>query len=82
MKIPSPCVDVCKFKRKGHCIACSMTERQKAMLKKITTPKEREAFVHAIHAQQLEMGGYAQWPHLYARKLKKKGVDFPAFSKK
>ncbi|MEM7240341.1 MAG: DUF1289 domain-containing protein, partial [Pseudomonadota bacterium] len=25
-KIPSPCIDVCKYKLKGHCIACSMTK--------------------------------------------------------
>ncbi|MEM6670690.1 MAG: DUF1289 domain-containing protein, partial [Pseudomonadota bacterium] len=25
-KLPSPCIDVCKFRRAGHCIGCSMTK--------------------------------------------------------
>ena len=33
MKIPSPCIDVCKYKYKNHCIGCSMTKIQKRLLK-------------------------------------------------
>ena len=32
-KIPSPCIGVCKYKREGHCIGCSMTEDQKKQQK-------------------------------------------------
>ncbi|MEM7463357.1 MAG: DUF1289 domain-containing protein, partial [Pseudomonadota bacterium] len=38
-KIPSPCVDVCKYKRQGHCIACSMTKAQKSQFKKLKNDK-------------------------------------------
>ena len=34
-KTPSPCIDVCKFRREGHCIGCSMTKAQKSMFKKL-----------------------------------------------
>jgi hypothetical protein len=73
-KIPSPCIDVCKYKRQGHCIACSMTKAQKSMFKKLKTPKHREAFVEMLTAQQAHLGKYDHWAKAYARKCAKKGT--------
>jgi predicted Fe-S protein YdhL (DUF1289 family) len=34
--VPSPCIDVCKYKlKKGHCIGCGMAEREKKRFKKL-----------------------------------------------
>jgi len=73
-KIPSPCIGVCKYRRKGHCIACSMTKTQKSMFKKLSKPSHQEAFVRLLTAQQRDMGKFHAWPTVYARKLRKKGV--------
>ncbi|MEL6913112.1 MAG: DUF1289 domain-containing protein [Pseudomonadota bacterium] len=71
-KIPSPCVDVCKYKRAGHCIACSMTKPQKKIFKRLKRPVEQAAFIDLIKHQQAQMGKFGAWPALYARKLDKK----------
>ncbi|MEM9755404.1 MAG: DUF1289 domain-containing protein [Pseudomonadota bacterium] len=76
-KLPSPCVDICKYRRAGHCIACSMTKAQKSMFKKLKTEKHRAAFVQMLTAQQRDMGKYHAWPTLYARRCAKKGVAPP-----
>ena len=41
-KIPSPCVDVCKYKLRGHCIGCGMTKKQKRSFKKLRKRLVRE----------------------------------------
>ena len=60
-KVPSPCIDVCKFKRDGHCIGCSMTKAQKSAFKALKTDRHREAFVGLVVAQQAAMGRYTHW---------------------
>ena len=42
MKIPSPCIDVCKYKYKNHCIGCSMTKIQKKTFKKLSTLNQKK----------------------------------------
>ncbi|SLN24006.1 hypothetical protein ROJ8625_00984 [Roseivivax jejudonensis] len=76
-KLPSPCIDVCKFRREGHCIGCSMTKTQKKILKKTKSPAEREAFVTLLVHQQNDMGKYAHWRAAYLKKCAKKGVKPP-----
>ena len=76
-KVPSPCIDVCKFKRAGHCIGCSMTKAQKSMFKKLKSNKHREAFVEMLIAQQRQMGKYTAWGPAYSKKCAKKGVKPP-----
>ena len=44
-KIPSPCIGVCKFRREGHCIGCSMTKAQKKLAKSIKKPEQQDAFL-------------------------------------
>lgn len=71
-KVPSPCIDVCKFKRDGHCIGCSMTKPQKSAFKKLDKNSHRAAFVELVVAQQTVMGGYKHWEPAYDTKCRKK----------
>lgn len=73
-KIPNPCIDVCKFKRDGHCIGCSMTKPQKSAFKALKKASHRAAFVELVVAQQSGMGGYAHWRQAYEKKCRKKKV--------
>jgi len=77
-KTPSPCIDVCKYRRKGHCIACSMTKPQKKLFKSIKKDDHRRAFVEMLVAQMEVMGKYSHWRPRYERKCRKKGVKPPA----
>lgn len=76
-KTPSPCIDVCKYKREGRCIGCSMTKAQKSLFKQLKKDKHRLAFVEMLLSQQAAMGKYDGWAVAYAKKLKKKGVTLP-----
>lgn len=77
-KTPSPCIGVCKFKRAGHCIGCSMTKDQKALYKKLKKDKHRAAFVQMLTAQQSVMGKFSHWDKAYDRKCDKKDAPNPA----
>ncbi len=76
-KIPNPCIDVCKYKRQGHCIGCSMTKAQKSLFKQLKKNSHREGFVEMLIAQQAQMGKFKGWSSAYAKKLKKKGASLP-----
>ena len=76
-KTPSPCIDVCKFRRGGHCIGCSMTKAQKSLFKELKKPAHQSAFVDMLQTQQAAMGQYSHWAPEYARKCLKKGVKPP-----
>ncbi|MEM9425823.1 MAG: DUF1289 domain-containing protein [Pseudomonadota bacterium] len=73
-KTPSPCIDVCKFKRQGHCIGCSMTKAQKSMFKSLKKEKHRTAFIEMLIGQQSRLGRYTHWGPRYLRKCLKKRV--------
>ena len=73
-KPASPCIGVCKFKREGHCIGCSMTRDQKSMFKALKKEKHRRAFVQMLVGQQSRMGRYRHWVPQYLRKCLKKKV--------
>lgn len=74
-KIPSPCISVCKFKREGHCIGCSMTKAQKSAFKQLKKNIHREAFVALVAAQQAVMGRYRHWEKAYEKRCRKKKVS-------
>jgi len=80
-KTPSPCIDVCKFRRDGpagqHCIGCSMTKAQKKMFKGLKREDQRSAFITLIRSQQAVMGKYRAWAPAYLRRCLKKGVPAP-----
>lgn len=73
-KTPSPCISVCKFKRDGHCIGCSMTKAQKSAFKDLKKDKHREGFVGLVMAQQKVMGKYSHWEEAYRKRCRKKKV--------
>ncbi len=72
-KLPSPCIDVCKFRRAGHCAGCSMTKAQKKMFERLRKT-DRRSFVELLVHQQRALGGYAHWERAYTKKCEKKGV--------
>ncbi len=76
-KLPSPCIGVCKFKRAGHCIGCSMTKAQKSTFKKLKKEKHQQGFLTLLVNQQTALGKYTHWAKAYARKCLKKGVKAP-----
>ncbi|MEM7506747.1 MAG: DUF1289 domain-containing protein [Pseudomonadota bacterium] len=77
-KIPSPCIDVCKYKLKGHCIGCSMTKAQKSAYKKLSGAKPRKRFIAMVVQQQEMLGGrFKGWGIAYRRRCIKKGVPCP-----
>jgi len=73
-KKASPCIGVCKFKRGGHCIGCSMTKPQKEMFKKLKKDAHQEAFVRMLVNQQAALGKYGHWVEAYRKRCAKKGV--------
>lgn len=76
-KLPSPCIDVCKFKREGHCIGCSMTKSQKSLFKALKKEKHQHAFLDMLVHQQSDLGKYTHWPLAYRKRCDKKGVKVP-----
>jgi predicted Fe-S protein YdhL (DUF1289 family) len=77
-KYPSPCIDVCKYRIKGHCIACAMTKPQKKAFKKINKKKKQRAFLEALLEQQAALGDrFKGWRGAYAKKCEKKGAAWP-----
>ena len=75
--VPSPCVDVCKYRKNGLCIGCAMTEREKKAFKTLEGKARRRAFLAALIARQAETGDFRHWQKAYARKCRKKGVAAP-----
>ncbi|MEM7776709.1 MAG: DUF1289 domain-containing protein [Pseudomonadota bacterium] len=76
-KVPSPCIDVCKFKRKGHCIGCGMSKKQKKAFKSLSSRKKKLAFLRDLMVQQDELGGFPVWPRAYRKRCAKKGRPCP-----
>lgn len=76
-KVPSPCIDVCKYKNKGYCIGCGMTKSQKKEFKGLEKKKHKRAFLADLLRQQARVGKYKHWEPEYRRKCKKKGIECP-----
>lgn len=76
-KLPSPCIGVCKFRREGHCIGCSMTRDQKSLFKTLKKGRHKRAFVAMLLGQQAVMGRYAHWQAEYRRRCENRGADTP-----
>ena len=77
-KCPSPCIDVCKYKLKGHCIACSMTKAQKQGWKRLEATSDQRDFLDMLLKQQaLLRGKFKAWRIAYDKKCKRKGVKSP-----
>lgn len=76
-KVPSPCIDVCKYKNRGYCIGCGMTKPQKKEFKKLSGRKAKAEFLEMLVAQQRQVGRYLHWEAEYRRKCAKKGIPCP-----
>lgn len=76
-KLPSPCISVCKFKREGHCIGCSMTKAQKDLFKKLKKEKHQQAFIDMLVHQQNDLGRYRHWAPAYAKRCEKRDIKSP-----
>lgn len=66
----SPCIDICRYSRRGHCSGCSMTQAQKRLFAGLKNTEQRAEFVQMIRDQQSMMGGYDHWEAAYAEKVK------------
>lgn len=78
-KLPSPCIDVCKYKLKGgHCIGCGMTKAQKKTWKRLDGRKARLRFLSGLVARQAALGGkFRGWHLAYRRKCARKDAPCP-----
>ena len=76
-KTPNPCIDVCKYKRQGHCIGCAMTKAQKSLYKSLRKSGHKAAFVDMLILQQDALGKYTHWRKAYAKKCARKGAPLP-----
>jgi predicted Fe-S protein YdhL (DUF1289 family) len=76
-RTPSPCIDVCKFKREGHCVGCSLTKDQKFMFKSLKKESHRKGFLTMLMAQQAHLGKFDGWRIAYVKKCQKKGQKMP-----
>ncbi|MEM9781887.1 MAG: DUF1289 domain-containing protein [Pseudomonadota bacterium] len=77
-KVPSPCIDVCKFRLQGHCIGCGMTKKTKKAFKKLEGSRRRIAFIEALLATQHRVGVKTRgWEKAYRKRCVKKGVECP-----
>ncbi|WP_138468978.1 DUF1289 domain-containing protein [Poseidonocella sp. HB161398] len=77
-KLPSPCLDVCKFRLEGgRCIACAMTKKQKKSYKGLSKDKKRRAFIAELLEQQAAANSAKGWQRAYLRKCAKKGAEAP-----
>lgn len=77
MKIPSPCIGVCKFRNGGCCVGCGMTRKQKKKFKRLAGKKKKLRFIEALRIQQHEVGLKANWERAYRRRCRKKGIPCP-----
>ena len=71
VKIPSPCIGVCKYKRDDHCIGCSMNRDQKKIYKSLKKARMKQAFIKMLCGQQQALGGYGHWEKAYTLKCQK-----------
>lgn len=76
-KAPSPCIDVCKFRDKGHCLGCRMTKPEKKAFKRLRRKREKKAFFREL-VRRLDGAGRADyWQRMYRRKCERKGALCP-----
>jgi len=77
-KVPSPCIDVCKFKCDGHCIGCGMSKKQKKKFKDLDGRRRKLDFLMMLLEQQARLGLKTRgWEKAYRKRCAKKGVECP-----
>ncbi len=77
-RAPSPCVDVCKYKRQGRCIGCSMTKAEKDAFPRHGGGGAKKAFIEGLIGRLAESTrNPAFWVMAYRRKCEMEGVTCP-----
>ena len=76
MKIPSPCIDICKYKLDNRCIGCFMTKKEKKTFKSFKKQSKRRMFINNLLLRQNVFARSEKWQTMYRRKCDKKGVDY------
>lgn len=77
-RAPSPCLDICKYRLKGHCIACGMTKAQKAMAERLNDDDAMRDFLAALMEQQAALGRpFWSWEAGYRQKCARAGLPCP-----
>ena len=75
---PSPCVDVCKYKRQGRCVGCAMTKEEKQSFPHHGSGVAKKAFIEALMGRLAESTrNPAFWVMSYKRKCAIEGVECP-----
>jgi len=75
---PSPCVDVCKYKRAGRCVGCMMTKAEKDSFPRAGQAEAKKRFFEALLARlEAEHKNPAFWAIAYRRKCEAEGVACP-----
>lgn len=75
-KLPSPCIDICKTRR-GVCVGCGRTMKQKKAWKDASADADREALILECAQAARDLGIYDFWAGEYRRKCHKKGRACP-----
>ncbi len=75
---PSPCVDVCKYKRAGRCVSCMMTKAEKDSFPRSGSAEAKKAFFDGLMERlRSEHKNPAFWAIAYKRKCEREGVPCP-----
>jgi uncharacterized protein len=70
MKVPSPCIDVCKFNAAGRCVGSGMTKMQRKNFNRLDGTKAKRRCIGDLLAQQAKVGLKANWARVYRRRTK------------
>ncbi|MDE0924740.1 DUF1289 domain-containing protein [Aurantimonas coralicida] len=75
---PSPCVDICKYKRQGRCVGCSMTKAEKQAFPSSGGAEQKREFIETLIGRLQESArNPAFWIMSYRRKCEREGVPCP-----
>ncbi|KAB0677069.1 DUF1289 domain-containing protein [Aureimonas leprariae] len=75
---PSPCIDICKYKRQGRCVGCSMTKLEKDTFPRSGSGEAKRRFFETLLARlESEHKNPAFWIMSYRRKCEREGVECP-----
>ncbi|MEF2552564.1 DUF1289 domain-containing protein [Aurantimonas sp. A2-1-M11] len=75
---PSPCVDICKYKRQGRCVGCSMTKAEKQAFPSSGGAAQKREFIETLITRLQESArNPAFWVMSYRRKCEREGVPCP-----
>lgn len=75
---PSPCIDICKYKRQGRCVGCSMTKIEKDGFPRSGGSEAKKRFFETLLARlSAEHRNPAFWVVSYRRKCEREGIACP-----